>query len=56
MLKHYFANTSGAVTVEYALVGSLLSLTALKSLHCITIYCLVPTFGDISAFFQATGG
>jgi len=53
-LKQFAQNNSGAVALEYALIVSLVSLTGLKSLHCITVYCIAPVFADLAAFFQNT--
>ena len=54
MIRRFLSDTSGAMSVEYALVATLISLIGLKSVHCVTVYCLAPTFSDIAAFFQST--
>ena len=54
MIKSFITNESGAASVEYALVAALVSVAGLKSLHCITMYCLAPTFSNIAAFLQGT--
>ncbi len=53
IIKKFANDESGAVALEYALVVTLVSLAGLKSLHCITVYCIAPVFTDLAAFFQA---
>lgn len=47
-LRNLIKDRDGAVTVEYAIVAALISLGGLKSIHCITVYCLVPLFQGAS--------
>lgn len=41
-------NENGAMSVEYAVTGAVISVGAVKSLHCITVYCLIPQFSGLS--------
>lgn len=52
MFKSFFKDSSGAVSVEYALIAGLVSIAGLKSVHCITLYCIIPAFNDLANFFQ----
>ena len=44
MFKAYRDNESGATTLEYAVIAALVSIGGLKSIHCITLDCLLPLF------------
>ncbi len=50
MIKSYISNIDGAVTVEYSIMVALVSLGCIKSMHCIAVHCIAPTFDAISAF------
>ncbi len=53
IIRKFANDQSGAVALEYALIAILVSLAGLKSVHCITVYCIAPVFADLAAFFQS---
>lgn len=42
---------AGTAAIEYALIGTLVSLAGIKSLHCITAYCIAPLFNYLAGVF-----
>ncbi len=53
--KDYITNTSGATTIEYALTATVISLAAIKSIHCIGEYCIKPMFSGMSESIENIG-
>lgn len=47
--KQFAGNDAGTTSIEYGLIAALISVVAIKSIHCTAIYMIIPMFENISA-------
>lgn len=50
-LERLWQDQAGTAAIEYALIGTLVSLAGIKSLHCITAYCIAPLLTYLAGIF-----
>lgn len=51
-MTKFLRDEQGAMSIEYALIATLVSLGGLKSAHCITIYCIAPVFEKLANYMS----
>ncbi len=49
-ITKFLQDEQGAMSLEYALIAVLVSLGGIKSVHCITIYCIAPVFEKLANY------